>query len=223
MGFCDRRHVGLEIRPTASPPRGTRAGATTGTSRPRQAAARQRLKIDIPVPVAAAFEGETVRRDDMQVQFGGKYTTAFEYLRMREMDEVQDGKIELIGSDCDAVDLGGAMPLGMLIEVAGRKMQTDFEPILERQVHTIVNHAMGVFHMGQRNLTWVRISKDAFKAGLRLKHFGELLRRVPPEVPRPGGQGAGDRLHRRAGDGAPPRGGASHLGCPRRTRRRHDR
>jgi len=133
-------------------------------------------KIDIPVPVAAAFEGETVRKDDMQVQFGGKYSTAFEYLRMRAMDEVEDGKVELIGKDCDAVDLGGAMPLGILIEVSGRKMQEDFEPILERQVHTFINHAMGVFHMGQRNLTWVRISKDAFKAGLRLKHFGELLR-----------------------------------------------
>jgi len=133
-------------------------------------------KIDIPVPVAAAFEGETVRRDDMQVQFGGKYSAAFEYLRMRPMDQVEDGKIELIGKDCDAVDLGGAMPLGVLIEVAGRKMQEDFEPILERQVHTFINHAMGVFHMGQRNLTWVRISKDAFSAGLRLKHFGELLR-----------------------------------------------
>jgi len=133
-------------------------------------------KIDIPVPVAAAFEGETVRREDMQVQFGGKYTTAFEYLRMREMDDVQDGKIELIGADCDAAEAGGAMPLGFLIEVAGRKMQQDFEPILERQVHAFINHAMGVFHMGQRSLTWVRISKDAFKAGLRLKHFGELLR-----------------------------------------------
>jgi acetyl-CoA synthase len=133
-------------------------------------------KIDIPVPVAAAFEGETVRREDMQVQFGGKYTAAFEYLRMRPMDEVSDGKIELIGPDCDAVEVGGAMPLGFLIEVAGRKMQQDFEPILERQVHTIVNHAMGVFHMGQRSITWVRISKDAFNAGLRLRHFGELLR-----------------------------------------------
>jgi acetyl-CoA synthase len=133
-------------------------------------------KIDIPVPVAAAFEGETVRRDDMQVQFGGKYTTGFEYLRMRDMEAVADGKIELIGRDCDAAELGGAMPLGFLIEVAGRKMQQDFEPILERQVHTFVNHAMGVFHMGQRNLNWVRISKDAFKAGLRLRHFGELLR-----------------------------------------------
>jgi len=133
-------------------------------------------KIDIPVPVAAAFEGETVRKDDMQVQFGGKYTTGFEFLRMRPMDQVADGKIELIGPDCDTVELGQAMPLGFLIEVAGRKMQEDFEPILERQVHTIVNHAMGVFHMGQRNMNWVRISKDAFKAGLRLRHFGELLR-----------------------------------------------
>jgi acetyl-CoA synthase len=133
-------------------------------------------KIDIPVPVAAAFEGETVRRDDMQVQFGGKYTTAFEFLRMRPMDQVEDGKITLVGPDCDSVDLGGAMPLGMFIEVAGRKMQEDFEPILERQVHTLINHAMGVFHMGQRDITWVRISKNAFNAGLRLRHFGELLR-----------------------------------------------
>ena len=133
-------------------------------------------KIDIPVPVAAAFEGETVRRDDMQMQFGGKYTTAFEFLRMRPMDQVEDGKITLVGADCDSVELGGAMPLGMFIEVAGRKMQEEFEPILERQVHTLINHAMGVFHMGQRDITWVRISKNAFNAGLRLRHFGELLR-----------------------------------------------
>ena len=133
-------------------------------------------KIDIPVPVAAAFEGETVRRDDMHVQFGGKYTTAFEFLRMRPMDSVEDGTIELVGPDCDSAEVGGAMPLGMYIEVAGRKMQEDFEPILERQVHTLINHAMGVFHMGQRDMSWVRISKDAFGSGLRLKHFGELLR-----------------------------------------------
>jgi len=112
----------------------------------------------------------------MQVKFGGKYTTAFEFLRMRPMDGVQDGKIELVGPDCDAVELGGAMPLGICIEVAGRKMQEDFEPVLERQVHELLNHAMGLFHMGQRNLAWVRISKDAFKSGLRLRHFGELLR-----------------------------------------------
>jgi len=133
-------------------------------------------EIDIPVPVAAAFEGETVRKEQMHIQFGGKYSTAFEYLRMRELNEVEDGKIELIGPDCDSVAEGGAMPMAWFVEVAGRKMQKDFEPILERQIHTIVNHAMGIFHMGQRDINWIRISKDAFKAGFRLRHFGELLR-----------------------------------------------
>ena len=132
--------------------------------------------IDIPVPVAAAFEGETVRREDMQVEFGGKYSECAEFLHMRDMDEVEDGKIELIGPDCDSAEVGKAMPLGIFVEVAGRKMQEDFEPILERQIHIILNHAMGLFHMGQRNLGWVRISKEAFASGLRLRHFGELLR-----------------------------------------------
>jgi acetyl-CoA synthase len=132
-------------------------------------------EVDVPVPVAAAFEGETVRKEDMQCQFGGKYTDCFEFLAMRDMEEVEDGKIELVGPDCDTVELGAAMPLGILIDVAGRKMQEDFEPILERQVHTIINHAHGIFHMGQRDMPWVRISKEAYGAGFRLKHFGNLL------------------------------------------------
>ena len=132
-------------------------------------------EVDVPVPVAAAFEGETVRREEMQVQFGGKYSDCFEYLTTRDMDEVEDGKIELVGPDCDTVELGGAMPLGLYIEVAGRKMQPDFEPILERQTHALVNHAHGIFHMGQRDMAWVRISKEAYGAGFRLKHFGSLL------------------------------------------------
>jgi len=132
--------------------------------------------LDVPVPVAAAFEGETVRKADMYCQMGGKYSTGFEYLRMREMDEVEDGKIEVIGPDIDTVEEGGAMPTAIVASVAGRKMQKDFEPILERHIHTFINHAMGIFHMGQRDMNWVRVSKAAYQAGFRLRHFGEVLR-----------------------------------------------
>ena len=132
-------------------------------------------EIPIPVPYAAAFEGETVRRDDMYCQFGHKYSTAFEFLRTREMDEIEDGKVEIVGPDVDTIDEGGALPLGILIEVAGRRMQKDFESIFERQVHTYLNEAMGIFHMGQRETIWMRISKDTFKKGFRLKHFGIIL------------------------------------------------
>ena len=132
-------------------------------------------KIPIPVPYAAAFEGERVRKEDMYVQFGGKYSKAFEFLRIGKLDEVEDGKIEVIGPDIDKMEEGKSYPLGIVIEVAGRKMQVDFEPILERQLHRFLNYAMGIFHMGQRDMNWIRISKNAHTAGFKIKHFGEIL------------------------------------------------
>lgn len=132
-------------------------------------------ELDIPVPFSAAFEGERVRREDMQVEFGGKYSPAFEYLKVVDADTIEDGKIELIGPDIDTVEMGKAMPLAIIVEVAGRKMQQDFEGIMERQVHSFLNEAMGIFHMGQRNQIWVRINKEAYEKGFRLRHFGVIL------------------------------------------------
>ncbi len=132
-------------------------------------------EVPIPVPYSPAFEGERIRKDDMYCEFGGQRTPAFEWLRMLDIGEVEDGKIELIGPDVDSVKEGGQMPLAVVVEVAGRKMQTDFEPVLERQVHTFMNEAQGLWHMGQRDISWVRISKEAFKAGFRLEHIGKIL------------------------------------------------
>lgn len=94
---------------------------------------------------------------------------------MRRMDEIQDGRIELIGPDIDHVEEGSALPLAILVEIAGRKMEEDFEPILERQIHHFINYAQGLFHMGQRDIVWLRISKGAYEHGFRLRHIGEIL------------------------------------------------
>ncbi len=132
-------------------------------------------EVPVPVPYGSAFEGEVVRRADMRVEFGGKNSRAFEYLRMVDMDEVEDGRIELIGPDFDGLDEGGYMDLGILIEVAGRKMQLDFEPVLERQVHYFVNGASGIQHIGQRDIAWIRVSKAAADKGFTLRHLGDIL------------------------------------------------
>ncbi|MDP3792029.1 MAG: acetyl-CoA decarbonylase/synthase complex subunit alpha/beta [Candidatus Omnitrophota bacterium] len=132
-------------------------------------------KVPIPVPCSAAFEGERVRKENMFVQFGGKYSPAFEYLKMGKPEEIENGRIEVIGPEIDKMAEGSSAPLGILIEVAGRKMIQDFEPILERQIHKFLNYAMGIFHMGQRDMNWVRISKDAKNAGFKIRHFGDLL------------------------------------------------
>jgi len=137
-----------------------------------------KIKIThVPVPVAygPAFEGERIRKQDVHAEFGGNLTTAFEFVTSVEMDQINDGDIEIIGPDIDTVPAGTAMPLAIWVEVAGRKMQSDFEPILERQIHHLVNGAEGIWHMGQRDIVWTRVSKEGFKKGLRLKHYGEIL------------------------------------------------
>jgi len=92
-------------------------------------------KIPIPVPYGAGFEGERVRKEDMFAQFGGKFTDAFELLRMKPMDQVEDGKIEVSGPEVDQMTEGEAYPLGIVVEVAGRKFQEDFESVVERRIH----------------------------------------------------------------------------------------
>ncbi len=132
-------------------------------------------EVPVPVPYGSAFEGEVVRKADMRLEFGGKRSRAFEYLRMVDMDEVQDGRIEVIGPGFEDIDVGGAMDMGILVEVAGRKMQLDFEPVLERQIHYFINSASGIQHIGQRDIAWIRISKSAADKGFNLRHFGDIL------------------------------------------------
>ncbi|KPK97461.1 MAG: bifunctional acetyl-CoA decarbonylase/synthase complex subunit alpha/beta [Omnitrophica WOR_2 bacterium SM23_72] len=132
--------------------------------------------IPIPVSYAAAFEGERVRKENLYVEFGGKASFSFEYLTTKKSEEVEDAKVELFGPDIDALEPGKkSMPLAIIVEVYGRKMQKDFEPIMERQIHRFVNYAMGLMHVGQRDMNWIRISQDAFQKGFRLKHLGVIL------------------------------------------------
>ena len=132
-------------------------------------------KVPVPVAYGPAFEGERIRKNDVHVEFGGNISTAFEFVTSAELGDIEDGEIEIIGPDIDTVEEGTAMPLAIWVEVAGRKMQSDFEPILERQVHHLLNGAEGLWHMGQRDIIWTRISKDGFAKGLRLEHYGKIL------------------------------------------------
>ncbi|MFA5239484.1 MAG: acetyl-CoA decarbonylase/synthase complex subunit alpha/beta [Phycisphaerae bacterium] len=132
-------------------------------------------EVPIPVSYSPAFEGERIRKEDMQIEFGGQRTPALEWIRMLDVADVEDGKIDVYGPDIDSVEEGGKLPLAIIVEVAGRKMQADFEPVLERQVHSFMNEAQGLWHMGQRDIIWVRISKNAAKAGFKLEHIGKLL------------------------------------------------
>jgi acetyl-CoA synthase len=131
--------------------------------------------VPVPVPYGSAFEGEVVRKADMRVEFGGKYSRCFEYLRMAPLDSIVDGKVEVVGPTFEHIPPQGSMDMGIVVEVAGRQMQEDFEPVLERQIHYFINGASGIQHIGQRDIAWIRISNAAAEKGFNLEHFGKIL------------------------------------------------
>jgi acetyl-CoA synthase len=132
---------------------------------------------EMPIPVAfgAAFEGERVRGEDIYLECGGGRTRMVEWVTSKRMDEVEDGKVEVIGPEMTDVPAGSRLPLAITVEVAGRDMQEDYEPILERQIHHLINYAQGAMHIGQRDIAWLRVSKSAVEKGFKLRHIGVIL------------------------------------------------
>ncbi|KJR41451.1 bifunctional acetyl-CoA decarbonylase/synthase complex subunit alpha/beta [Candidatus Magnetoovum chiemensis] len=132
-------------------------------------------KPPIPIPYGPAFEGERIRKEDTFIEFGGTKTPAFEYLTLRELDQIEDGKFIIKGENWqERYEAGGSMPIGIYVEVAGRDMQQDYEPIMERKLHHNINEGQGTWHMGQRDVNWIRISKSAKAAGFSLEDIAKI-------------------------------------------------
>ena len=129
-------------------------------------------ELPIPVAFAAAFEGEIIRRADMHNEMWSNKNPTAELVLMKDLSEVEDHKINIIGKDLDQEK---DLALVTYVEVAGKKMQPDFESVIERKFHAWYNYMEGVMHTGQRNQVRVRVSNAAFDAGLRLKDFAEVL------------------------------------------------
>ena len=139
-----------------------------------------------PVEISVAYEGERVRAPDMHIEFGGpEVPRKFELTLVKPIEDVEDGKIEIIGPDILELKEGGSYPLGILIEVAGKELEKDLEPVIERRVHMYTNYIEGFWHMGSRNIMWMRLSKKSFKKGLTsFKWIGQaLLKLFKAELP----------------------------------------
>ena len=135
---------------------------------------------DLPVDVGLVYEGERIRSKDMQVEFGGpKIIEKFELVQAKEMKEVEDGKITIIGPDITQMKEEESYPLGIVVEVAGKLVERDLEAVLERRIHEFTNYIEGLMHLNQRYDIWLRLSKQSYKKGFNsLKFVGTVLMRL---------------------------------------------
>jgi len=135
---------------------------------------------DMPVEVGLVYAGERIRKNDVQVELGGPdITEKFELVRVKNQDEVEDGKITIVGPDLSAMEQGKKYPFGILIDVAGRELEQDLEGVIERRIHEYSNYIEGFMHLNQRYDIWTRVSKKAFSKGFTsLLNLGRVLERL---------------------------------------------
>ena len=70
-------------------------------------------------------------------------------------------RLNSLARTSDEFEPGSKICCGIVVEVAGKNMQSDFEPVLERKFHNYLNCAEGIMNTGQRDLIRIRISNDA--------------------------------------------------------------
>ena len=135
---------------------------------------------DIPVDVGVIYEGERIRRKNMQIELGGpKQEAKFELVRAKKMDEVEDEKVIVIGPDLKDLPEGGNVPFGIYVEVAGKDIEEDLEGVIERRIHEYCNFVEGIMHLNQRYDIWIRVSKKSFQKGLNsFTYVGKVLARL---------------------------------------------
>lgn len=133
--------------------------------------------MEFHADIGPQYEGEVIRKEDMHVEFGGpKAKAKFELVTLKNPDEIEHEKVEVIGPDIKDMPEGSCYPLAILINIAGETLEKDMEAVIERRMHMYANYIEGVYHMNQRNDVWIRLSKASFKKGLNsLKEFGDIL------------------------------------------------
>jgi acetyl-CoA decarbonylase/synthase complex subunit beta len=144
------------------------------------------MEKEFPVEIGVVYEGERIRKQNMQVELGGtKVGSKAELVRCKPQDEIEDGKVTVQGLDLKDLEEGGCYPFGILVEVAGEKVERDLEAVIERRIHDFSNYVEGFMHVNQRYDIWCRVSKSAFQKGFNsFEYLGQaLIRLFKAELP----------------------------------------
>ena len=128
---------------------------------------------DIPVDVSPMYEGERIRSANMFVELAGPKSSGAELVQVA--DDVEDGALEVVGSELSEMTEGEIYPLGISVKIQGEKLEKELEGVIERRVHELCNYVKGFMHLNQRDQIWCRVSKEALEAGFKLEHLAGAL------------------------------------------------
>lgn len=135
----------------------------------------KRYNVQLPMSYGPAFEGEAIPDDELHIHFGGPDCHSFVLLQVAAPDAVMDGKVEVLGPALPNRPQRGSPELGIVVTLAGSKLQSDYEPYLERQVPAYISYIRGVEFSGRPDELLLRVSKEAVASGLDLETLGRVI------------------------------------------------
>lgn len=136
------------------------------------------LEIDLkslPIDVGLVYEGERIRAKDMHAELGGpRVATKWELVEVVPANKIEHGKIIVIGPDIPEMEVGSTHPVGILVQIAGDRVEKDLEAVFERRIHEYTNAAQGVMHLNQRYDIHLRVAKKSVEKGFNFEVMGKI-------------------------------------------------
>ena len=121
---------------------------------------------DVKLDISPMYEGERIRKEDLWIELAGPKAYGFELSLATPMDQIQDGKVTVIGPEPSEIKEGSTIPFGMIFKTGGEKIEKDLESIIERRNHALLSYVSGLMHLNQRYDIWMRMGKGLQKKGV---------------------------------------------------------
>jgi acetyl-CoA decarbonylase/synthase complex subunit beta len=121
---------------------------------------------DVKLDISPMYEGERIRKEDLWIELAGPKAYGFELSLAAPMDQIQDGKVTVIGPEPSEIKEGSTIPFGMIFKTGGEKIEKDLESIIERRNHALLSYVSGLMHLNQRYDIWMRMGKSLQKKGV---------------------------------------------------------
>jgi acetyl-CoA synthase len=124
------------------------------------------------VRFGSSFENQRIRKADARLEFGGPDAPPSCEVVIA-CGHADDGRTTTTGKDIQELE-GGAHSLSIEVLVSG-DVNFSMEQAIERRIHFALSRTEGVWHSGQRDNSWIRISSSALEKGLTFADLGSNI------------------------------------------------
>lgn len=118
----------------------------------------------VEMEISPRWMGQKVRKDDIHLEIGGPKHGYQSYIHVQVVDnpdDVDDGRIELIGPDINEIEPGTSVPFGIWMKFWGPNLTEDHQDPLIRASFMPVEQGEGWMLVNTRDTIWIRLNRES--------------------------------------------------------------